>query len=195
MGSNPTINAGTYGTNDDSFILINSALIDHFSDEEILSVIGHECGHIQNNHVLYNTVLHFLTGVVNALAGWFVAPAITALRAWSQRSAEVTSDRAGLLVVKDLDISVRSLVKLALGSQKLYEQLDIEAFLDQYKEGKTAAGRFVELTATHPYVPKRIAALRVFAETSLYRARIGQSGGVSLAECDSKVNDIVRVMS
>src|ERR1700722_211447 len=40
----PTFNAGTLGTNDDSFIIIHSALLDQYSDEELLTVIGHECG-------------------------------------------------------------------------------------------------------------------------------------------------------
>ncbi|MFP6683473.1 MAG: M48 family metalloprotease, partial [Polyangiaceae bacterium] len=39
--NNPTINAMTYGTNDDAFVLVHSALVDHFSDEELLTVIGH----------------------------------------------------------------------------------------------------------------------------------------------------------
>jgi Zn-dependent protease with chaperone function len=57
----PTLNAATYGTNDDSFIMVHSALIDHFTDEELLTVIGHECGHIHNHHVVYLTALHYLT--------------------------------------------------------------------------------------------------------------------------------------
>ena len=56
--NNPTLNAFTYGTNDDAFILVHSALVDHFSDEELLNVIGHECGHIHNDHVVYLTTLH-----------------------------------------------------------------------------------------------------------------------------------------
>ncbi len=34
----PRMNAATYGTNDDSFILIHSGLIDHFTDEELLEI-------------------------------------------------------------------------------------------------------------------------------------------------------------
>ena len=52
------MNAMTFGTNDDAFILVHSALVDHFDDEELLSVIGHECGHIHNDHVVYLTTLH-----------------------------------------------------------------------------------------------------------------------------------------
>ena len=35
-------------------------------------VIGHECGHIQNNHVVYMTTLHFLTHAANMYVRWLV---------------------------------------------------------------------------------------------------------------------------
>lgn len=195
IGQNPHLNAGTYGTNDDAFILVNSSLIDHFSDEEILDVLGHECGHIQNNHVVYLTTLHFLTNVVNAFVGWFTYPATLALRAWSRR-AEITCDRAGLLVVKDVNVSMKGLIKLALGSKKLYEQLDLEAYLEQFDEGQKGVGRLSELFASHPYVPKRVHALKIFSETALYRkaANVGE-GGISIEECDQRVHEIIKVVS
>ena len=40
----------TLGTSDEAAIVLGSGLRDHLSDEEMVSVIGHECGHIQNNH-------------------------------------------------------------------------------------------------------------------------------------------------
>ncbi len=39
--NNPNLNAMTYGTNDDAFVLIHSALVDHFSDEELEAFPGH----------------------------------------------------------------------------------------------------------------------------------------------------------
>src|SRR5689334_23384555 len=53
--NNPTLNAGTFGTDEESFILVHSALVDHYSDEELRTVLGHECGHIHNAHVVYLT--------------------------------------------------------------------------------------------------------------------------------------------
>lgn len=195
VGQNPNLNAATYGTNEDAFILVNGSLIDHFTDAEILDVIGHECGHIQNNHVVYMTTLYFLTQVVNAFVGWFAYPATVALQAWSRR-AEITCDRAGMLVCKDLTVSTRGLMKLALGSKKLYEELDIDAYLEQYEDGKKGIGRIAEIFSSHPYVPKRVQALRTFAESSLYRkaAGIGE-GGITMEECDNRTHDIIKVIS
>ncbi len=195
VGQNPNLNAGTYGTNDDSFVLINGSLVDHFSDQELLDVLGHEHGHIQNNHVVYNTTLHYLTNVASAFIGWFAQPATLALRAWSRR-AEITCDRAGLLVVKDLNVSLRGLMKLTVGSKKLYEQLDLDAYLEQFEDGKKGIGRFTELWASHPYVPRRVQALRVFAQTALYRKAAGLGeGGITMDECDTRVHDIIQVVT
>jgi Zn-dependent protease with chaperone function len=192
--NNPHLNAGTYGTNDDAFIMLHSALVDHLADEELISVIGHECGHIHNNHVVYLTAIYYLTN----LAGLFVRipglPALLALRAWSRR-AEITCDRAGALCAKDLDASLRALTKLALGSQKLYDQLNIDVFLEQHEEAKQSVGRFSEVLATHPWLPKRVLALKTFGESSLYRrhAALGD-GGLSMQEVDDQVHGIIKVV-
>lgn len=192
--NNPHLNAATYGTNDDSFVMIHSALIDHLSDEELMSVIGHECGHIHNNHVVYLTAMHYLTH----MAGYFVRsiglPALLALRAWSRR-AEITCDRAGALCAGDLDVALRALTKLALGSQKLYEELNIDTFLEQHEEAQGSVGRFSEIFATHPWLPKRVLALRHFGESSLFQKHVGRAdGGLTMEEVDEKVHEIVKVV-
>jgi Zn-dependent protease with chaperone function len=192
--SNPHLNAATYGTNEDAFILVNSALMDHFSDSELLSVIGHECGHIHNNHVVYLTALHYLTNVAGILLRNLAVPALLTLRAWSRR-AEVTCDRAGALCAGEIEPSLRALTKLALGSQKLYEELNIEAFLEQHDEAKQSVGRFGEVFSSHPWLPKRVLALQTFAESELFRrhAALGP-GGLTMSEVDERVHDYIKVV-
>lgn len=193
IANNPQMNAMTYGTNDDSFIIVHSALVDHFTDDELLSVIGHECGHIHNNHVVYLTAMHYLTQMASMFVRWIVAPATFALAAWLRR-AEITCDRAGLLCSKNLDVSTRALTKLALGSSKLYAELNMDAFLDQYEEGKDGVGRYAELRASHPWLPKRVMALRSFAESALYRHHAGVGeGGKTMEDVDQKVHEIIKI--
>lgn len=189
----PDMNAATYGTNDDSFIIIHSALVDHFSDDELLSVIGHECGHIHNSHVVYLTAMYYLTTMASLFVRWIVEPATLALKAWSRR-AEITCDRASLLCTRNLDVSTRALTKLALGSVKLYDQLNMDAFLDQYQEGREGVGRYTELRATHPFLPKRVLSLRKFAESELYvrHAGLGETG-LGMNEIDEQVHEIIKV--
>lgn len=190
----PSMNAMTYGTNDDSFILVHSGLVDHLNDEELLDVIGHECGHIHNNHVVYLTTLTLLQQMSTLFTQWLIYPAMLALRAWSRR-AEITSDRAGLLCCKSVEVSTRSLAKLALGSKKLYEQLNLDAFIEQFEEGRDGPGRYQEVLASHPWLPKRILALRAFAESDLYRRHAGLGeGGLTMQEVDEKVHGIIKVV-
>ncbi len=192
--NNPVLNAGTYGTKDDAFILVHSALVDHLSDDELKATLGHECGHIHNNHVVYLTALHFLTHAASAFLKWIVSPAVVALRAWS-RGAEITSDRAALLCAANPEIVARALAKLALGSHKLYEEMNLEAFIAQYEESQKGLGRFNELLDSHPWLPKRILALRVFENSRLYRRRTcAQSDGLTMREVDEQVREIIKVV-
>jgi Zn-dependent protease with chaperone function len=192
--SSPVLNAATYGTNDDSFVMVHSALIDHFGDDELRSIIGHECGHIHNSHVVYLTALHTLSQMMGIVVRWAALPAVLALRAWSRR-AEITCDRAGALCARDLGVATRALTKLALGSTKLYQELNVEAFLEQHAESQEGFGRYAEVLATHPWLPKRVLALRAFAETALYRERIGgASGGLAMQEVDERVRRLIKVV-
>jgi Zn-dependent protease with chaperone function len=199
-----SLNAHTFGTADDPYVVINAALIDHLSEPELLDVIGHECGHIQNNHVVYMTTLHFLRHAANMFLRWSVKPAVLALNSWARR-AEITCDRAGLICTRDVDVSITCLVKLALGSRKLYSDVNVEEYLAQLEEASCGVGRLDELTRSHPYLPKRVAALRLFAETTYFRSLAGTGraangtpealpAGTSKDECDAKVADLIAVL-
>jgi Zn-dependent protease with chaperone function len=190
--NSPVLNAATYGTNEDSFIMVHSSLIDHFSDEELLTVIGHECGHIHNSHVVYLTALHYLTRMAGVFVRWAVEPALIALRAWSRR-AEITCDRAGMLCGKNSEVAQKALTKLALGSQKLYAEFNVDAFLEQYEEGKEGIGKYMEVFATHPWLPKRVLAMRVFGESEIYRKAAGLGGGgLTMTEVDDRVRALLK---
>ncbi|HVY45100.1 MAG TPA: M48 family metallopeptidase [Minicystis sp.] len=191
--NHPVMNAMTYGTNDDSFIIVHSALIDHFTDEELLSVIGHETGHIHNNHVIYLTALALLTQMAGAFAQWIVAPAQLALSGWMRR-AEITCDRAGLLCGKDVQASQRAFAKLALGSTKLYPELDLDVFMEQYEEAQQGVGRYAEMRESHPFLPKRMKALKAFSESQLYRKHAGLGDdGLTMEQVDEKVHEIIKI--
>lgn len=190
--NSPHLNAATYGTDDESFIMVHSALVDHYSDDELRTVIGHECGHIHNSHVVYLTTLHYLKLVASAFIPWIVYPALIPLNAWSRR-AEITCDRAGMLCSKDEHVAMRALTKLVLGSRKLYDEFNLDAFLEQYEEGKDSIGRYMEALASHPYLPKRVLAMRVFAESALYRKHAGAGAeGLSMQEVDDRVKALLK---
>lgn len=186
------LNAGTYGTKEEAFILLNSAMVDRFSGDELKFVIGHECGHLHNNHVVYRTAVNFLTQGVGAYVKWAITPATIALNAWSRRG-EITCDRAGLVCARSEQAAINAMLKLAIGSNKLFEQMDVDEYLKQLEGIKQGVGRFSELLASHPYLPKRVEALRLFAKSAYYRTLIGQTGGEPLDEIDRQVDEIIQV--
>jgi Zn-dependent protease with chaperone function len=191
------LGARTFGTTEDATIVLSAPLIDHLSADELTFVIGHECGHIQNNHTTYLTTLYFLTNAANAIVRFGAQPAVLALNGWSRR-AEITCDRAGLLCSRNLDVATAALVKLAVGSQKLYRDINVDEYLRQLDEAQAGPGRFDELRLGHPYLPKRVQALRVFATTAYYRAGTGASGAaapsLSMEECDVEVGKLLAVL-
>jgi predicted Zn-dependent protease len=192
--NNANVNAYTYGTNDDAFITLHSALVDRFTDEELRTVIGHECGHIHNNHVVYLTTMFYLTTMATLFVKWIFEPARLALNSWSRR-AEVTCDRAGMLCSRSLDVSSNVFAKLALGSSKLLPEMNMDEFLAQHEESRDSVGRYRELFATHPWLPKRVLALRAFAESELYKRHVGIDGaGLSMEDVDTRVHEIIKVI-
>jgi Zn-dependent protease with chaperone function len=192
VSQSPFINAGTYGTEDESFILIKSGLVDSLSDDELRFVIGHECGHIQNQHVVYATTAEFMKQGIGVYVKWAVIPATTAINAWSRR-AEVTCDRAGMVCCRDEDIALNTIMKLAVG-KSLSEEMDLDEFESQIEGIKEGVGRFAEVFDSHPYLPKRIKAVRLFAESNYFKNIKGERGGRSLDEIDRDVEEIIKVM-
>lgn len=192
VSQSPVINAGTYGTNQESFIVMTSAIVDKMTDEELKFVIGHECGHIQNSHVVYHTAARFMSTGVGVYLKYASLPASIALNAWSRRG-EITCDRAGLVCVRDLDVATKAMLKLALG-ESLSETVDMDEYMKQLEDLKQGVGRFQELMSTHPYLPKRVEAMRLFAKSSYYKALIGEKGGRPLDEIDREVEDIIQVI-
>jgi Zn-dependent protease with chaperone function len=192
VANSPVMNAFTFGTEDDSFIVLHSALVDSFTEKELLFVIGHETGHIQNRHVVYNTALILLQRMAELFIGPLVLPAVVALNAWYRR-AEITCDRAGLLCSQDLDSASRSFIKLAVGSKRLSDEVDMSEFLAQHDEAQSSVGRYMEAFQSHPYLPKRIKALQVFAQSEIYRGALGQTGGLAMNEVDDKTSAIIRM--
>jgi hypothetical protein len=98
-----------------------------------------------------------------------------------------------MLVCKDQRASERAITKLAVGSRKLHEEFNVDAFLEQHEEGNQGIGRYMEVFATHPWLPKRVLAMRVFGESQLFRAASGGGvDGLTMAEVDGRVSALLK---
>jgi Zn-dependent protease with chaperone function len=189
-----SIKVKVLGTEDAPHLIVNLDLAEKLDETELIAAIGHELGHVQNGHILYATALHYLTNQAVFFVRWMIQPAIMTLQAWSRR-AEVTCDRAALLAVKDLDKTLGAMVKLELGLEK-GSAFDAEEYLRTLPDTKKGIGRYAELFRSHPYVPKRVQALRRFADSELYARVIGgdPAGKPSLPDIDKQVSDLISVL-
>jgi Zn-dependent protease with chaperone function len=163
-------------------------------------VVGHECGHIAAKHMEYHTLAAVLLDTVSDFLGplgrIIGQTAGLPLRAWARRS-EVTSDRAGLLCCGDIRVAERALLHLVTGLADV-ERVDVDDYLRKYKEVEALHGHvWQQAFSTHPLIPKRIEALRLFAESELYYSLSGKAPppGARLLEreeLDRRVNAIVK---
>jgi Zn-dependent protease with chaperone function len=176
----PLWNANTIGM-DKPFIVLNSGLLQGLDEEETRFVLGHELGHAQSGHALYQSLLFWLMRLTGAL-NWMPIGAlglraiIAALHEWA-RKAELSGDRAGLLAVQDPAVALRVQMKLASGGQ--LAELDTTAFLAQGTEYESAGDlrdsvlKLLLLEAqSHPLAVVRAAELRRWVDEGEYTALV-----------------------
>jgi Zn-dependent protease with chaperone function len=172
------LNAYTTGMNE-PIIVLSTDLLDAMNDEELRFVLGHELGHAMSGHSLYQTIASYLIRFGSMLSS---VPLGTiglqtlqlAFGEWS-RKAELSSDRAGLIVSQNRDVSLHALMKLAGGAH--LKQMDIEEFLAQAAEYAQAGDvrdniiRFALIrNESHPLVAVRVGELDRWATGPDYAA-------------------------
>ena len=186
------VRSATLGTDEEPVIVISREAADRLDQPELVALLGHELGHVQNNQVFFATALFYLRHEAFIFVRWIVQPAVLALSSWSRR-AEITCDRAALIAVRDLDVALSSMVKVELKG----ETTDARAVLAELAEARRGVGVVVDLFRGHPHLVKRARALEVFADSSLYKRLVGkgEEGGLSSDEVDAKVSEIVKVLS
>ena len=94
------------------------------------AVIAHELGHLKCSHGVWLTMANVLANNTLSVLPLLSGAIEEGLLRWL-RAAELTCDRAALLVAQDHRIVISSLMKLAGGSPKLNAELNVEAFLRQ----------------------------------------------------------------
>jgi len=182
--------ARALGAFDDAYIIVPEGLLEHLQGPELVAVLGHELAHVQNNHIIYTTTLFYLRHSAAVFVRWIVQPAIMALQAWARRAA-ITCDRASLLCTRDLDATLRGLVKAALHAEGRNTD-EAEKYLSEDLQGEGGIARFTEVFRSNPYLPKRLQALRVFSTSKFYRKFAGgDAEGLSAEEVDERVAKIL----
>ena len=180
----PVVNAFTGGV-ERPVIVLHSSLIERLTDEEVLAVVAHEVGHIHAEHVLYLTAARLIEAIANGAL--FASPLAgvvkqlvsgtmrAALLAWARR-AELSCDRAALLVTQEPHVIGRTMMKLCGGtfaSKVDYEQFLVQARDFQKNYDEKALDRFwadiITSGMTHPFPVWRVSEILKWVESGDYK--------------------------
>lgn len=179
---NPSPNSFSFGLERHTLVLTTS-LVDLLTDAERLNVIGHELGHIKAEHMLYRTMAMALADLMAEVTRGLPLPAnlltnamLLSLYAWFRRS-EFTADRAGLLVVQDPEVTISGLLKLAGGSLRMVDDLNVDEFVKQADVYEDMDEDFLSIflkvgmisRQTHPFPALRAREIKEWAETEAYQ--------------------------
>lgn len=136
------------------FVVLYSDLLDACEEAgadgdgpgELDFIIAHEIGHLAAGHLTWKAFL-----MPGQLMPW-LGPAYS-------RACEYTCDRCGYAVVDDLEPASRALAMLAAGG-RYSRRVNLDAFVAQRQQTGSFWQAVYELNSSHPYLSKRIAALR-----------------------------------
>ncbi|MBW4518375.1 MAG: M48 family metallopeptidase [Scytolyngbya sp. HA4215-MV1] len=206
VAQTPIANAYALGQERPSIVL-NSGLLDLLSEAELRSVLAHEMGHIKCGHTTLNQMARWamslalgLSSATFMLSSLVSTGLLLAFYEWL-RKAELSADRAALLVTDDLNLAMRTMMNLSGGSNRYANEMSLEEFARQaerYREldqdqlnqvykfllyNNLSEGIFL----THPFEVERVLYLREWANSEDYRQirqgnypRAGAEGSVEV---------------
>jgi len=159
--SHPEINAFVCEGRQRTIVGLSSAAVNHLDADELMFVLGHEFGHAAFGH------LELCAGHLAEDPG--VMPAATMrVRAW-QRAAEISADRAGLVLAGSLSAAARALFKVASGIVSTAIPASPERFAAQWQrlvDEVIEEGEREFHHCSHPFPPLRMRALCEFSAAS-----------------------------
>ena len=119
-------------------LIISTTMIELLDKDELKAAIAHEVGHLACGHSFYKLMVENFSGITQVMG---TVPGLTALGIAAKiplydwfRKADLSADRAALLVTQSPDVVIRMIGKLAGGSGKIFESVSEENLLKQSEE-------------------------------------------------------------
>ena len=167
---------------DTAEIILTSKLVELLNQDELESVIAHEVAHFYYQHALYPdpnkaknrveylNLLHF------------------------SRAAEISADRVGFLGCKNLENSLRAMLKITSGLGDSHLKFNFSTYLDQLRELQENKGDKYALYSTHPNFLNRMQALIWFSMSNEYNDhfKTGKKGVYDLSAVDKKIDESIK---
>jgi Zn-dependent protease with chaperone function len=136
LAQNPLANSYALGQ-EHPYIVINTGILDLLNEAEIRAVLAHELGHIKCGHTILIQMAMWAMSAASMIGeltfglGNVVSQGlIYAFYEW-RRKAELSSDRAALLVMDDLNLVLSSMMKVSGGSIKYANECSLQEFIRQ----------------------------------------------------------------
>ena len=156
LPSNST-NAYAMGGKKEPIIIVTTALINMMSSDELAGILGHEMGHIKGDHQQLHTMAYLLANGITFFSRLSLLsfPLQLGLNSWL-RYAELTADRASLLITPNLEQIITVQKKISSDKTAFHESINSEL------------SEFIELWRTHPFTENRIKELDDFYHSQDY---------------------------
>lgn len=188
INQSPQVNSHALG-HEKPYIVVNTGLLELLNEQEIRTVLAHELGHIKCDHTILIQMALWAMGAASFLGdltfgiGNIVSTGlIYAFYEW-RRKAELSADRAALLVMEDVQPLMQTMVKLAGGSGKYAREISVEEFERQADDYQNLNGdnlnqvyKFLLANGgngsflSHPFPVERLHHLKQWARSPEYEA-------------------------
>jgi Zn-dependent protease with chaperone function len=184
---------------DRDHLVLTSALLNLYEGrpDELAFVIGHELGHVKCDHIGLKNKAFGLLAVIRGINVSVVpdryqsvlpALALGRLYTWC-RESEVSADRAGLLCCGEPRAAYQAVMRLLHGLRPdsrwidpEKEEFDPKKVIQEFEQWQYRP--FVKLlvdlqrhTMEAPFIPERLAALKVWADTGAHREILARRSG------------------
>lgn len=187
VSQNPLANSYALG-HEHPCVVINTGILDLLNEAEIRAVLAHELGHIKCGHTILIQMAMWAMSALGAIGeltfglGNLVSSGlIYAFYEW-RRKAELSADRAALMVTDDLNAVMHSMMKVAGGSVQYANECSLDEFIrqsDNYQalddDGLNQMYKFLIYNGgqgamlSHPFPVERLRYLREWAVSEEYR--------------------------
>ncbi|XP_022935367.1 uncharacterized protein LOC111442272 isoform X2 [Cucurbita moschata] len=174
------------------FVVVHTGLVELLTRKELQAVLAHELGHLKCDHGVWLTFANILTlgaYTVPGLGGFLAQNLEEQLFRWL-RAAELTCDRAALLVAQDSQVVISVLMKLAGGCPSIADQLNVDAFLEQArsydKASSSPIGWYIRNAQTrqlsHPLPVLRAREIDDWSKTQEYKNILKRGTKINFVE-------------
>ncbi len=186
ISQDPQVNSYALGQ-EQPYIVINTGLLDLLDEAEIKTVLAHELGHIKCGHTILTQMATWVMNAASAigemtfgLGNIISSGLVLAFYEWG-RKAELSADRAALLVMENPRTVMTTMMKISGGSAKFLNECSLDEFIKQSenyrnldKDGlnqiyKALMYLGVNGMLSHPFPVERIHYIQEWANSTEYR--------------------------